>query len=215
MSTEENIAIISRYFELTPKQQQQFAALQRLYEEWNAKINVISRKDLDSLYTKHILHSLAIAKVCSFEPGAQIMDVGCGGGFPSIPLAILFNEAHFTAVDSIGKKIKVVEGVSQAIGLENLTAINDRAEKIDQSFDYIVSRAVTDMDSFKGWVWNKFIDSKQSVKGSLPAGILYLKGGDLNEELRNVIKKTTIYHIQDLFRDEFFETKKVVYVKRY
>lgn len=210
-----DISVIEKYFELTDGQKQQFAQLQDLYQDWNAKINVISRKDLDSLYVKHVLHSLAIAKVCKFEPGARIMDVGCGGGFPSIPLAIMFPEAEFTAVDSIGKKIKVVEGVAEGVGLENLTAINTRVENIDQKFDYIVSRAVTDMTTFAGWVWNKFIPASQTVKGSFPSGILYLKGGDLNEELRTVAKKTSIFDIPEIFEEEFFETKKVVYVRRY
>lgn len=212
---EENIALIEKYFELSERQREQFIQLQGLYEDWNSKINVISRKDLDSLYLKHILHSLAIAKVCRFEAGAKVMDVGCGGGFPSIPLAIMFPEAEFTAVDSIGKKIKVVEGVAEAIGLTNLTAVNTRVENIDQKFDYIVSRAVTDMVTFAGWVWKKFIPSSQAVKGDFPAGILYLKGGDLNEELRTVAKKTTIFDIPEIFEEEFFETKKVVYVRRY
>lgn len=210
-----DISIIEKYFELSPLQKQQFEQLYPVYQDWNAKINVISRKDFDSLYLKHVLHSLAIAKVCTFEHGAKIMDVGCGGGFPSVPLAIMFPNAEFTAVDSIGKKIKVVEGVSEAIGLKNLTVINDRVENINQSFDYIVSRAVTDMVTFSSWVWNKFIPSTQVAKGSFPSGILYLKGGDLNEELRTVAKKTTIFDIPEIFEEEFFDTKKVVYVKRY
>ena len=210
----DNINIIEKYFELTDLQHKQFEALRPLYEEWNAKINVISRKDIDSLYTKHILHSLAIARVCTFDTGAKIMDVGCGGGFPCIPLAILFPEAHFTAVDSIGKKIRVVQAVADAIELKNLTAINARAESIDERFDYVVSRAVTDMNTFSKWIWNKFIANPSQAKGTLPAGILYLKGGDLSEELRQFRSRTTLYEIAEMFKDEFFETKKVVYISR-
>lgn len=210
-----DISVIEKYFDLTSQQKQQFSQLQGLYQDWNSKINVISRKDLDSLYVKHVLHSLAIAKACTFEDGAKIMDVGCGGGFPSIPLAIMFPQAEFTAVDSIGKKIKVVNGVAEGIALKNLTAINSRVENIDQRFDYIVSRAVTDMETFAGWVWKKFIPASQQTKGSLPSGILYLKGGDLNDELRTVAKKTSIFDIPEIFKEEFFETKKVVYVRRY
>ena len=205
-----SVELITKYFpELTDKQLSQFSALYDLYAEWNGKINVISRKDFDSLYLKHILHSLAIAKVCTFAPGAKVMDVGCGGGFPSIPLAILFPDVQFTAVDSIGKKIKVVSGVAEAAGIDNLRAINARVESIDGKFDYIVSRAVTEMSTFVGWVWNKIERGKSH--GTLPNGILYLKGGDLTEELAATSMQWQRFNISDHFEEEFFETKQVVY----
>ncbi|MEG2096224.1 MAG: 16S rRNA (guanine(527)-N(7))-methyltransferase RsmG, partial [Alistipes sp.] len=173
--------LITKYFpKLNEQQQQQFAALEGLYAEWNAKINVISRKDFDQLYLRHVLHSLAIDKVCHFASGARILDVGCGGGFPSIPLAILHPEVQFTAIDSIAKKISVVSGISEGIGLRNITPIWGRAEQLTQRYDYVVSRAVTDMYTFLCWVWEK-IDRGQH--GTLPNGILCLKGGDLTEEL--------------------------------
>ena len=163
------IALIDKYFpDLTRPQRGQFEALYALYADWNTKINVISRKDFDQLYLRHVLHSLSIAKVCPFAPGARVLDVGCGGGFPSVPLAILFPEAHFTAVDSIGKKIKVVQGVAEGLGLANLTPLCARAETLPERYDYVVSRAVTEMPTFVGWVWDK-IDRGQ--KGALPNGI--------------------------------------------
>lgn len=202
--------LIFDYFpQLTQRQREQFEALYEAYAEWNAKINVISRKDFDSLYLKHILHSLAIARVCTFASGAKVMDVGCGGGFPSVPLAILFPDTEFTAVDSIGKKITVVKGVCQKVGINNLTAINSRVEGVEGKFDYIVSRAVTDMSTFVGWVWNKIAHGQG--KGSLPNGILYLKGGDLTEELAATKMEWQRYNISDFFSEEFFETKQVVY----
>ena len=202
--------LIFDYFpQLTQRQREQFEALYEAYAEWNAKINVISRKDFDSLYLKHILHSLAIARVCTFAPGAKVMDVGCGGGFPSVPLAILFPDTEFTAVDSIGKKITVVKGVCQKVGINNLTAINSRVEGVEGKFDYIVSRAVTDMSTFVGWVWNKIAHGQD--KGTLPNGILYLKGGDLTEELAATKMEWQRYNISNFFSEEFFETKQVVY----
>ena len=202
--------LIFDYFpQLTPHQREQFEALYEAYAEWNAKINVISRKDFDSLYLKHILHSLAIARVCTFASGAKVMDVGCGGGFPSVPLAILFPDTEFTAVDSIGKKITVVKGVCQKVGIDNLTAINSRVEGVEGKFDFIVSRAVTDMSTFVGWVWNKI--ARGEGKGSLPNGILYLKGGDLTEELAATKMEWQRYNISDFFKEEFFDTKQVVY----
>jgi 16S rRNA (guanine527-N7)-methyltransferase len=201
--------IFDNFPNLTDRQKGQFTALYDLYAEWNAKINVISRKDFESLYLKHILHSLAIAKVCRFEDGARVMDVGCGGGFPSVPLAILFPNVKFTAVDSIGKKISVVKGVCEAVGIENLTAINGRVESVNEKFDYVVSRAVTDMATFVGWVWNKI--ARGEGKGTLPNGILYLKGGDLTEELAATKMSWQRYNISDHFEEEFFETKQVVY----
>lgn len=204
--------LITKYFpDLNPEQLARFAQLESLYQEWNAKINVISRKDLDQLYLRHVLHSLAIAKVCQFAPGARILDVGCGGGFPSIPLAILFPEAHFTAADSIGKKIKVVEGVASALGLKNLTPHWGRVEELDERYDYVVSRAVTEMPRFVGWIWDKI---ERGEKGSLANGILYLKGGDLAEELALTGKRWSLYDIPSFFDEEFFATKKVVYTAK-
>ena len=165
---------ILKYFpDLSDRQREQFEALYPLYEEWNAKINVVSRKDFEQLYLRHVLHSLAIAKVCQFDAGARVLDVGCGGGFPSIPLAILFPEVSFTSVDSIRKKITVVEGVSEALGLTNLKPINCRVEQLKDRYDYIVSRAVTDMSTFVGWVWNKI---EKGQRGSLPTAFS-LEGG--------------------------------------
>lgn len=203
---------IRKYFpDLTPLQRERMAALGELYAAWNARINVVSRKDFDQLYLRHVLHSLAIARVCTFSAGARILDVGCGGGFPSVPLAILFPEARFTAADSIRKKITVVEGVAASLGLENLEARCVRVEKLDERYDYVVSRAVTAMPEFVGWIWSK-IDRGQ--RGSLPNGILYLKGGDLTEELAATGRTWTLYDISRFFDEEFFETKKVVYTPR-
>ena len=207
------VELIYKYFDsLTEEQKGQFAALYEVYAEWNAKINVISRKDFDSLYLKHILHSLAIAKVCNFNDGAKIMDVGCGGGFPSVPLAILFPNVQFTSVDSIGKKITVVKGVCSAVGIKNLTAINDRVENIPEKFDFVISRAVTDMATFVGWVWKKI--ERGEGKGTLSNGILYLKGGDLDAELAQTKMHWERYNIAEFFSEEFFETKQVVYTAK-
>lgn len=207
------VELIMRYFpDLTSTQQHQFAALDALYREWNAKINVISRKDIDLLYLHHVLHSLAIARFCRFAAGARILDVGCGGGFPGIPLAILFPEARFTLVDSIGKKIKVVNAVAEAIGLQNLSAHQARVETLQEKFDFVISRAVTEMKPFIGWVWNKI--ERGNRAGSLANGILYLKGGDLEAELNATGKAYTLYDIHEQFTEPFFETKKVVYFPR-
>lgn len=204
--------LILNYFpDLSGEQQRQFAALYDLYSDWNAKINVVSRKDFDQLYLRHVLHSLAIAKVCTFDAGARILDVGCGGGFPSIPLAILFPEAKFTAADSIRKKITVVEGVAAGLGLQNLEARCARVETLPEKYDYVVSRAVTAMPEFVNWVWNRI---ERGERGSLPNGILYLKGGDLAEELALTGKRWYIYDIPRFFDEEFFETKKVVYTPK-
>jgi 16S rRNA (guanine527-N7)-methyltransferase len=200
---------ITTYFpDLTETQIEQFAALEGLYTDWNAKINVISRKDIESLYTKHVLHSLAIAKVQPFEPGASILDVGTGGGFPGIPLAILFPETNFYLVDIIAKKIKVVQEVANGLGLTNVRAEQKRAELIDEKFDFIVSRAVTNMPDFVKWI--KDITKKKQLH-ELKNGILYLKGGDLTEELSD-FPKATQYNLAEIFNDEFFETKKVVHL---
>ena len=206
------ISLIEKYFpSLTPTQKEQFTALYDLYAEWNAKINVVSRKDFDQLYLRHILHSLAIAKVCQFEAGARVLDVGCGGGFPSVPLAIMFPEVKFVSADSIGKKITVVKGVCEGAGIKNIDARNTRVEQIAEKFDYVVSRAVTEMPAFVKWIWTKI---EKGQKGTLPNGILYLKGGDLTEELKATKMPWTEYNISEFFEEEFFETKKVVYTKK-
>ena len=200
---------IQKYFPyLTDIQKEQFAKLDFLYHDWNAKINVISRKDIDELYTKHILHSLGIAKIIKFEPGTYVLDVGTGGGFPGIPLAILFPETRFFLIDVIAKKIKVVQAVVDALELKNVKAEQLRAELVKGDFDFIVSRAVTNMPDFVSWVKDKI---KKKSKHELKNGILYLKGGDLTEELKD-FPKATEYNLSDFFKEEFFETKKVVHV---
>ncbi len=205
------IDVITRYFDLTDEQKSRFEALDSLYREWNARINVISRKDIDSLYVNHVLHSLAIAKACTFEAGARVLDIGCGGGFPTIPLAILFPQVEFTAVDSIGKKIKVVEAVAEGASLGNVRAINARVESVSGCFDYVISRAVAQTDMLKKWCWNKIAPT---CKGSLPSGMLLLKGGDLTEELAAASLKGTVYDISQWFEEPFFETKKVVFLPK-
>ncbi|MCL6460712.1 16S rRNA m(7)G-527 methyltransferase [Flavobacterium micromati] len=200
---------ILRYFpNLTDFQKEQFEKLDFLYHDWNEKINVISRKDIDALYTKHILHSLGIAKIIKFEPGTYVLDVGTGGGFPGIPLAILFPETRFHLIDIIAKKIKVVQAVAEGLDLKNVKAEQLRAENVKGDFDFIVSRAVTNMPDFVSWVKTKI---KKNNKHELKNGILYLKGGDLTEELKD-FPKATQYDLADFFEDEFFETKKVVHV---
>ncbi|QHI38511.1 Ribosomal RNA small subunit methyltransferase G [Kordia antarctica] len=201
--------IIQKYFkELTEIQVAQFEQLEALYKEWNAQINVISRKDIDELYIRHVLHALAIAKVQPFVSGSRILDVGTGGGFPGIPLAILFPEVQFVLVDAIGKKIKVVEAVAESLKLTNVSGHHMRAENVKGLFDFIVSRAVTNMPDFVKWVRKK-VAKKQHHE--LKNGILYLKGGDLSEELKD-FPKATLYSISDYFEEAFFETKKVVHV---
>ena len=202
--------LISKYFrDLTETQLHQFASLQGLYEHWNIQINVISRKEIDLLYERHVLHSLGIAKVINFKPRTSIMDVGCGGGFPGIPLAILFPESNFYLVDSIGKKIKVVNEIATALGLNNLRAEHKRAEEVKEKFEFIISRAVTESSILYRWVQNK-ISKKQF--NSLPNGILFLKGGDLTEEFLEFKKRIVYYDLKDQFTEDFFETKKVVYL---
>jgi 16S rRNA (guanine527-N7)-methyltransferase len=200
--------ILKQFPDLSDNQILQFQKLQSLYEDWNAKINVISRKDIDELYTRHVLHSLGIAKIIEFRPGSKIMDVGTGGGFPGIPLAILHPEVDFYLIDVIAKKIKVVNEVASGLGLKNVKAEQKRAELVKQEFDFIVSRAVTNMPDFVSWVDDK-VSKKQNHK--LANGILYLKGGDLTEELKD-FPKATQYNLSDFFKDEFFETKKVVHL---
>jgi 16S rRNA (guanine527-N7)-methyltransferase len=200
--------IIKQFPNLTDNQLLQFQKLEALYHDWNAKINVISRKDIDELYTKHVLHSLAIAKVQPFEPGTYVLDVGTGGGFPGIPLAILFPETRFYLIDVIAKKIKVVQAVAEGLGLKNVKAEQMRAENAKGDYDFIVSRAVTNMPDFYSWIKDKI---KKQNKHALHNGILYLKGGDLTEELKDFTKATE-YNIAEFFSDSFFETKKVVHL---
>jgi 16S rRNA (guanine527-N7)-methyltransferase len=200
---------ILKYFpSLTPIQQQQYQKLEELYTDWNSRINVISRKDIDRLYNNHVLHSLAIAKVQDFKPGSYILDVGTGGGFPGIPLAIMFPDTRFYLIDVIMKKIRVVQAVAESLGLENVKAEQIRAENVKGEFDFIVSRAVTNMPDFVSWVKGKI---KKNQQHELSNGILYLKGGDLTEELAP-FPKATEYNISDFFADDFFETKKVVHL---
>jgi len=202
---------ILHYFpEISETQKKQFGQLPALYAYWNDQINVISRKDIDQLYTRHILHSLGIAKVQMFHDGAKILDIGTGGGFPGIPLAILHPNCEFVLVDSIGKKIKVVQEVTKALGLQNVTAYHMRAEKVKGEFDFIVSRAVTKMEDFVRWTNGK-IAKQQNHR--LKNGILYLKGGDLTEELSG-FPSATLYNLSDFFSEPFFETKKVVHLPR-
>jgi 16S rRNA (guanine527-N7)-methyltransferase len=202
-------ALIQKYFkELNDEQLRRFDQLPGLYTEWNSKINVISRKDIEHLYERHVLHSLGIAKVISFAPGTRVLDVGTGGGFPGIPLAILFPQTHFTLIDSIGKKIKVVNGVSEALGLKNVEAYQQRAAEVDEKYHFVVSRAVTDFPEFYSWVKNKFLPGNFN---SLPNGILYLKGGDLRAEFGRFFDKARFFELRDYFEEEFFESKKVVY----
>ncbi|RNL84903.1 16S rRNA (guanine(527)-N(7))-methyltransferase RsmG [Sinomicrobium pectinilyticum] len=201
--------LILKYFPaLSEEQADRFKQLGPLYSEWNARINVISRKDIGALYTRHVLHSLGIARIQPFNPGSRILDVGTGGGFPGIPLAILFPETEFYMVDAIGKKIKVVQAVAEALELDNVTAGHTRAEKVKEQFDFVVSRAVTNMPDFVKWVNNK---TSREHRHDLKNGILYLKGGDLSEELKP-FPKATEYRLSDYFREDFFDTKKVVHL---
>ncbi|MCK9626034.1 MAG: 16S rRNA (guanine(527)-N(7))-methyltransferase RsmG [Bacteroidales bacterium] len=202
---------ILKYFpNISEEQKEQFAELGPIYRDWNSKINLISRKDIDSLYLHHILHSLAIAKAFSFQSGFRILDVGTGGGFPGIPLAILFPEASFTLCDSIGKKVKVAQEVASAINLKNVICVHSRVEDIKEEYDYIVSRAVTELENFIPW-----------VKGKYTSGIIYLKGGDLNNEISNCMSrykmdknKVTLFDINSWFKEEYFEGKKIIFVAR-
>jgi len=201
--------LLLKYFpNLTQLQISQFSQLQELYKDWNLKINVVSRKDIDELYLRHVLHSLGIAKVVQFKPNTKVLDVGTGGGFPGIPLAILFPETQFHLVDSIGKKIKVVNDVTEGLGLQNIKTIHGRVEEIKGTYDFIVSRAVAQMETFVRWTKGK-INKKQ--QHPIKNGILYLKGGDLSDEL-NKYTSATIYDLTDYFKEDFFETKKVVHL---
>lgn len=203
-------AIFKHFPDLTDDQKAKFDRLESLYGMWNSQINVISRKDTDNFYERHVLHSLAIAKVMSFKDGTKIMDIGTGGGFPGIPLAILYPNCEFLLVDSIGKKIKVVNEVAAELELKNVTGIHERAEKVNQQFDFIVSRAVTAMPAFLNWTKGKFL---RENKNDFKNGILYLKGGDLTEEMKTVKKAIQYFDLSEFYEGEFFETKKVVYVR--
>jgi 16S rRNA (guanine527-N7)-methyltransferase len=215
----ENSEIIIKYFPtLADIQLQRFEQLQDLYSKWNERINVVSRKDIEHLYTRHILHSLAIAGIFTFLPGTEILDVGTGGGFPVIPLAIMFPETNFTAIDSIGKKIKVLESVIKNLKLTNVNARQERAENITEKFDFVTGRAVTNLPDFTGWVRKNI---KPDMIHAVPNGIICLKGGDLTDEIQSTIKKYSLlpaqiieYHISDFFKESFFETKKVIYIQR-
>jgi len=203
--------LILKYFpDATPVQQEQFARLQELYTFWNNQINVISRKDIDLLYERHVLHSLGIAQIMPFMPGETVLDVGTGGGFPGIPLAILFPETRFHLVDSIGKKIKVVNEVAAALGLVNVRGTHARAEEIKEKFDFVVSRAVTQLKDFYPWVKGKF---SKSTTNKLASGILYLKGGDLTQEIAESGLAVQQFYLKDYFEEDFFDTKQVIYVK--
>jgi 16S rRNA (guanine527-N7)-methyltransferase len=204
------MTLINKYFpNITDQQRQQFGELEELYRFWNAQINVVSRQDVDNLYERHVLHSLAIAKVISFKPFTSVLDVGTGGGFPGIPLAIMFPEAEFHLIDSVGKKIKVVEGVAQSLNLKNVRAQHERAEKADGEYDFVVTRAVTRLKPLLDWTRGKY---NKNQFHDLPNGLLALKGGDLEEEITESGRKPRVYDLSDYFEEEFFMTKKVVYV---
>jgi len=206
-----SIKNITKYFpNLSQTQLDQFTKLEPLYKDWNAQINVISRKDIDELYIKHVLHSLGIAKVITFKDKTKILDVGTGGGFPGIPLAILFPNVQFTLVDSIGKKIKVVNEVADRLGLENVKAYHKRAEEIEGQFDFVVTRAVTNIKKFIPWVKGKLLPETEN---ELKTGILFLKGGDLTQEIKESKKQVHLYPLSDYFTEDFFETKMVVYTR--
>ena len=201
--------IVFKYFHnFSEEQRQQLNKLELLYQDWNRKINVVSRRDIDELYLRHVLHSLGIARLISFLPGASVLDVGTGGGFPGIPLAIAFPQTHFTMVDAIGKKIKVVEEVVEGLGLKNVTACHARVEELDEEFDFIVSRAVAAMPTFVHWVRGRI---KKNSRHELKNGIFYLKGGDLTEELKSY-RTVQVFDLKEYFEEDFFETKKLVYL---
>ncbi|HNU77562.1 MAG: 16S rRNA (guanine(527)-N(7))-methyltransferase RsmG [Bacteroidota bacterium] len=210
MKGSDAVELILKYFpSLTPLQQERFRRLGPLYNFWNERINVISRKDIDALYERHILHSLAIGRIISFRPDTRILDVGTGGGFPGIPLAILFPEVNFLLVDSIGKKISVVEAIAADLHLENVKALQIRAEQIREKFDFVASRAVTALPVLLKLVAKTIAPGGQNP---LPNGILYLKGGDFDDELKTIRRKYVIYHLTEIFAEPFFETKKLVFI---
>ena len=201
--------LIKKYFKINLQQEQKFAALKEIYSKWNASINIISRKDIENLYERHVLHSLGIAKIIDFKIDTNIADIGTGGGFPGIPLAIIFPECKFLLIDSIGKKIKVVNAVIEELGLINAKGIQQRAENIEGKFDFIVSRAVTELPRFYNWVKKNI---KKESFNDLSNGILYLKGGNVQEEISKIKSNNKIFDLKDFFEEEFFETKKVVYL---
>lgn len=210
MKMNTDLHILQKYFpDLTEIQNEQFAQLRSLYEEWNAQINVISRKDVDFLYERHILHSLSIAKFITFKKGTKLMDLGCGGGFPGIPLAILFPEVSFTMIDSIGKKIKVVQEIADTIGLKNVQAHHMRAEKVNESFDFVITRAVAPMIDLVKWTRKKYIKEQRH---DIENGVIALKGGDLNLELASWGNRKTIVNLSNYFEEAFFETKKIIHI---
>jgi 16S rRNA (guanine527-N7)-methyltransferase len=204
--------LIPKYFpELSEKQLERYALLWDFYHDWNAKINLISRKDIDELYLRHVLHSLSIAKIFRFQPGTEILDVGTGGGFPGIPLSIYFDNVRFTLIDSTGKKVKVVNEAIAMLGLENASALQVRAEEIGQQFDMVVSRAVTQLPAFVTWVYRKIKKGNSSGVGN---GIIYIKGGDLHDELKDISLPAKVYELSDYFEEEYFTTKKVIHLRK-
>lgn len=206
-----DLSIILKYFpHISKRQQDQFAALQKFYSAWNVEINVISRKDIEHLYERHVLHSLSIAKIIQFNEDGEVMDIGTGGGFPGIPLAIFFPQTKFTLVDSIGKKIKVVNEITSVLGLSNVMVIHERAENVKAQFDFIVSRATSTLDDLLKWTNGKY---KMENKHNLINGLICLKGGDLNQELKNCKVRTNVFEIKDFFTENFFETKKILYLR--
>jgi 16S rRNA (guanine527-N7)-methyltransferase len=206
------VLTVEKYFpNLAPDRRLLLRRLEPLYRCWNERINLISRKDIDRLYERHVLHSLAIAKVAQLADGAAVLDAGTGGGFPGIPLAIMFPQCRFVLADSIGKKIAAVREIADALGLRNVQTVQARVEALPQKFDFVASRAVADLSTFVGWTWGKIIPGGQS---SIANGILYLKGGDLSEELSEIPQKTHVFALSEFFSEDFFETKKIVYVEK-
>ncbi|HTA28599.1 MAG TPA: 16S rRNA (guanine(527)-N(7))-methyltransferase RsmG [Bacteroidia bacterium] len=211
---EDSIALIQKYFQLPEKKLALFTQLGLLYHEWNEKINLISRKDMDHLYLHHILHSLSIAKLISFKDGTRIIDVGTGGGLPGIPLAIMFPQCSFLLVDSIGKKIKVVEEIVKALGIDNAFALNARAENIDEDVEFVTGRAVSNLQDFHSRVQHLILPNKKKSENTLPNGLLYLAGGDVETDLGRLKERTNIYPLDIWFDEEFYKSKKIVFVKR-